>query len=76
MNQSDSQDSVGQSANLRTRIAAVLSNVETHGDGDCYGLMADAVIRELNLDIATAYTTSQGREVCIEGFWTEEATND
>lgn len=40
----------------------------------CFKL-ADAVIRELNLDISHTYKTSQGREVCIEGFWTEEATD-
>lgn len=38
-----------RSDDLRTRIAAVLSNVDTHGDGDCYLDFADAVIRELGL---------------------------
>ena len=37
--------------------------------------LAAAVIRELNLDISHYYKTSQGREVCVEGFWTEEGTD-
>lgn len=38
--------------------------------------VADAVIRELNLSIAVYYKTSQGREVCVEGYWTEESNDD
>ena len=46
MNQSDSRGSVGHSADLRTRIAAVLTGYVDHSHR--YDL-ADAVIRELGL---------------------------
>ena len=76
---------------LRDRIAAALRGhggaysrdglefcscgAETDGLLEFEAHLADAVIRELNLDISHTYKTSQGREVCIEGFWTEEATD-
>ena len=61
--------------NLRDRIAnAISKSVEENPNGDVSD-MADAVIRELDLDISHYYKTSQGREVCVEGFWTEEGTD-
>lgn len=76
---------------LRTRIAAVLFAMDCDdydiqaGEGLGPSVLwaiqegaerrADAVIAELNLDISHTYKTSQGREVCVEGFWTEEGTD-
>ena len=58
MNKSDSSDSVGQSADLRTRIAAVIYRLDAEQQGYEAGRsvcspwslkVADAVIRELGL---------------------------
>lgn len=56
MNESESRDSVGQSDDLRTRIAAVLAEMDgmpwsmwSEPSQDGYLLRADAVISELGL---------------------------
>ena len=58
MSESNSSDPAGQSADLRTRIAAALRNMT----GDLtYEAMADAVIREL----VELRRIDQVREVCV-----------
>jgi hypothetical protein len=77
MDQSDSSDPVGQSADLRTRIAAVIHkhNVSEY---DTYLGMADVVIEALNLDVAVTYLSADKlrREVCVEGYYTVEVNDD
>ena len=59
-NQSDSSDSVGQSADLRTRIAVVLSEHDPEGSAlcDCHYELADVLIRELKLDQPVDFTSA------------------
>ena len=72
MNRSDRRDSAGQSADLRTRIAAILSR-ELPGISFSLAL-ADVLIRELELKVTVTSESNDGRfrSFAIEGYWEEK----
>lgn len=75
-NQSDRRDSADQSADLRTRIAAVVHQYSVLIP--TAELVADAVIRDLGLEVTVTSESNDGRfrSYAIEGYWEERGNGD